>query len=794
MSKTDDKTQTNKQSLLERNGVDLNSCTNEDRRTALYIAAQNGHCHVVLKLIYAGANIHQVNNDGATPLSIAAENGHTDIVSILITAGANISHGNKNEVTPLFIAAQNGHNDTVAKLILLGADVNQAINNGFTPLYIASQNGHTDTVSTLITANANVDQTSETGETPLCIAVRNGHSAIVSELVSAGADIYHLNNDEASPLFIAAQNDHTEILFALISKGADINQANKFGASPLYIAARSGHTNTVSALISKGVDKSQTTNLGATPLYVAAQNGHTSTVLELIKAGVNINQADNNERTPLYVAAESGHAEVVSTLIEHDAIIYLADTNGVTPYSIAVENGHTEIAKQLKCDSNPSSNNESKALHQEITKEDNQEANQETYKEAISPRENKFHAEWDDTIFTFFYEVSPFRHNEIAEYLIANNVNYNTFSKNGTTALYIAAENGFTDIVWILLLAKADPDIKATNGMTPFMIAKKNGHDGTARLLSTEGILKIQAFDAVLRGNIDQLKKLVSKIRDPNFGDMNGNNLLHTAIRYNQPQALNMLLQISTTYLDSRNNSNETPLTFAIKSGSWMVKTIFEAIYEPVQDIQPTKLEIEYKNGLGCGGFGSVYKGKYKNKVVAVKQIHARLDIYNFDKEIMAMRVCVSPYVLRFIAVCDLSTDNPKLVLEYMDAGDLRSFLDKKSLNKATKTNYSTLEVAWFIANGLADIHGGGYIHRDLKSPNILLSTTHYMKIADTGLTRDIYNTMTQGVSVFSWVAPEVLSGDNYSYSADIYSFGVILTELDTLNRPYFDSKLSICE
>ncbi|OQS07659.1 hypothetical protein THRCLA_20096, partial [Thraustotheca clavata] len=110
------------------------------------------------------------------------------------------------------------------------------------------------------------------------------------------------------------------------------------------------------------------------------------------------------------------------------------------------------------------------------------------------------------------------------------------------------------------------------------------------------------------------------------------------------------------------------------------------------------------------------------------------------------MRKCQSPYILRLISVSDLNTKSPKLILEFMDTGDLRSYLNRKKTNLLTVNDFFPLELAWAIANGLTDIHSCGLIHRDLKSQNILLCTKNYIKLADFGLTRDAHNTKTLGV------------------------------------------------
>ncbi|TMW61852.1 hypothetical protein Poli38472_010915 [Pythium oligandrum] len=78
-------------------------------------------------------------------------------------------------------------------------------------------------------------------------------------------------------------------------------------------------------------------------------------------------------------------------------------------------------------------------------------------------------------------------------------------------------------------------------------------------------------------------------------------------------------------------------------------------------------------------------------------------------------------------------------------------------------------------------------IHRDLKSRNVLLDHEMTAYLSDFGTTRavDDSNTMTAEVGTAMWMAPEVLSGRRYDQSADIYSLGVILSELDTHELPF---------
>lgn len=98
-------------------------------------------------------------------------------------------------------------------------------------------------------------------------------------------------------------------------------------------------------------------------------------------------------------------------------------------------------------------------------------------------------------------------------------------------------------------------------------------------------------------------------------------------------------------------------------------------------------------------------------------------------------------------------------------------------------------KVALDVARGLHFLHSRSIVHNDLKSANILLSRDGTAKIADVGLARVLrhgYVCSSSGgvVGTFAWAAPEVLLGRPVSPKADVYSYGVVLWELATNERP----------
>jgi mitogen-activated protein kinase kinase kinase 7 len=93
------------------------------------------------------------------------------------------------------------------------------------------------------------------------------------------------------------------------------------------------------------------------------------------------------------------------------------------------------------------------------------------------------------------------------------------------------------------------------------------------------------------------------------------------------------------------------------------------------------------------------------------------------------------------------------------------------------------------VAKAVQYLHSREVIHRDLKAKNVLLTKRLQPKLVDFGASR-IWapSDMSAGVGTPFWTAPEVLESTAYTEKADIYSFGVLLSELDTCEAPYHNT------
>jgi len=130
-------------------------------------------------------------------------------------------------------------------------------------------------------------------------------------------------------------------------------------------------------------------------------------------------------------------------------------------------------------------------------------------------------------------------------------------------------------------------------------------------------------------------------------------------------------------------------------------------------------------------------------------------------------------------------------VTEYLSNGSLYDALHRKH---AAERITLTQQFQWLgeTANGMAYLHDQGLMHRDLKSPNVLLDDVNRAKLCDFGLARmvgDVQRTMTGGVGSVLWMAPEVMTDAIYDYSADVYAWGILAWEIMSPEVDLFPGK-----
>ncbi|KAJ1187282.1 hypothetical protein NDU88_004059, partial [Pleurodeles waltl] len=189
--------------------------------------------------------------------------------------------------------------------------------------------------------------------------------------------------------------------------------------------------------------------------------------------------------------------------------------------------------------------------------------------------------------------------------------------------------------------------------------------------------------------------------------------------------------------------------------------------------------EISELQWLGSGAQGAVFLGKFQGEEVAIKKVRQQK-----ETDIKHLRKLKHPNIIAFKAVC---TQAPCycIIMEYCAHGQLYEVL------RAGRKVTPHLLVDWSsgIASGMSYLHLHKIIHRDLKSPNVLVTHTDTVKISDFGTSKELNDKSTKMsfAGTVAWMAPEVIRNEPVSEKVDIWSFGVLLWELLTGEVPYKD-------
>ncbi|KAL2335717.1 hypothetical protein Fmac_016930 [Flemingia macrophylla] len=189
---------------------------------------------------------------------------------------------------------------------------------------------------------------------------------------------------------------------------------------------------------------------------------------------------------------------------------------------------------------------------------------------------------------------------------------------------------------------------------------------------------------------------------------------------------------------------------------------------------------------IGQGGSGSVFRGTLQNgKDVAVKRLvfNNRQWADEFFNEVNLISGTQHKNLVKLLG-CSIEGPESLIVYEYLPNKSLDQFIFEKDKTRILKWN-QRFDIILGTAEGLAYLHGGSetrIIHRDIKSSNVLLDENLNPKIADFGLARcfgtDKTHLSTGIAGTLGYMAPEYLIQGQLTDKADVYSFGVLVSEI----------------
>jgi ankyrin repeat protein len=410
----------------------------------------------------------------AEKLMTALKEENPENASVLVQNVNDVNYRDENNMSLLIVASYRGYIDVCKALINKGANINLQADNGATALIMASLGGHTELAKLLLDNGANSGLKSGEGKTAYDYAnnmdIKTLLITFYSPLTTPDQSNIGTRTDKKKQkaqglsdnghdillLLSAAGKGDTETVKNLIETGYTIDERSKEGFTALMIASNNKQYDMVSYLLTLGASpnaitpvndkeeatvstfgwigicKDEDTFSGLTPLFLAAKAGASDIVQLLLNKGADINSTTGGGASALYIACQSGNVEVVKVLLESKAKPDLLTDFGWSPLFVAAYKGYSDIVKLL-LEAGANVNAPGKML---------------MIKTAVK---------------------------DISEPMSEN--------VEQVTALYIAALAGRADIVNLLLLNGANPNLKTNTGKTPLDAAIYIENDTVIKLL-----------------------------------------------------------------------------------------------------------------------------------------------------------------------------------------------------------------------------------------------------------------------------------------------------------------------
>ena len=219
---------------------------------------------------------------------------------------------------------------------------------------------------------------------------------------------------------------------------------------------------------------------------------------------------------------------------------------------------------------------------------------------------------------------------------------------------------------------------------------------------------------------------------------------------------------------------------------------------------------------IGKGSFGEVYKVSKDNKYYALKIYKIKNEditsskerqenIKSIENEIKILKQLDNPFIVKLYEVFSINQNSELLqnyendddikiiclVLELCENGDLNDKIKEKKQKNEKFSENEILHYFYEILEGLYYLHKNRVIHRDLKTLNIFLTEKNHIKIGDFGVSKKLINNNIYAYTFVGtpyYLSPEICLNKPYDEKCDVWSLGVVLYELITLNKP-FDSE-----
>uniref|UniRef100_A0A8D2DGS3 Serine/threonine-protein kinase TNNI3K n=1 Tax=Sciurus vulgaris TaxID=55149 RepID=A0A8D2DGS3_SCIVU len=482
----------------------------------------------------------------------------------------------------------------------------------------------------------------------LC-CICGGNKSHIRTLMLKGLRPSRLTRNGFTALHLAVYKDSAELITSLIHSGADIQQAGYGGLTALHIAVIAGHLEAADVLLQHGANVNVQDAVFFTPLHIAAYYGHEQVTRLLLKFGADVNISGEVGDRPLHLASAKGFFNIAKLLMEDGskADVNAQDNEDHVPLHFCSRFGHHDIVKYLlqhDLEIQPHVVNiyGDTPLHLacyngkfEVVKEIIQITGTESLTKENIFSETAFHSAC-----TYGKSI------DLVKFLLDQNVvNINHQGRDGHTGLHSACYHGHIRLVQFLLDNGADMNLVACDPsrssgekdeQTCLMWAYEKGHDAIVTLLKH------------YKRPQDELP----------------------CNEYSQPGGDGSYVSVPSPLGKIKSMTKEKADVLLLRAG---LPSHFHLQLS----------EIEFHEIIGSGSFGKVYKGRCRNKIVAIKRYRAntycsKSDVDMFCREVSILCQLNHPCVIQFVGACLNDPSQFAIVTQYISGGSLFSLLHEQ--------------------------------------------------------------------------------------------------------------------
>ena len=359
--------------MLLLRGFDIDE-QDEDKNTALHLAAREGKEDIVNLLLSVGANSNIKNSMRQDPSALARTSrirnaievynmidpgvqkmdylfrravsaGQLDLVQIFISRGINVEKSDNDKTTPLHLAVRNQNFNVANTLIEKCVNISQKDGNGNTALHLAVENENDEIVKLLVKYDINTECKNLDGNTALHLAVQRNNEVIVRILGELVQNFDVKNHDRNTALHLAVEKENEEIVKYLTEKTKYIDTKNARKDTPLHLAIKKENRRITHILLKKAHPETDM-DLN-TSLHLAVERENVDIVRMLVEQTTNIDIRNQEGNTALFLAVEARNNVIIQIMMTYGACVYKMNNKGLTPLDEAILSRNNKVIKIL---------------------------------------------------------------------------------------------------------------------------------------------------------------------------------------------------------------------------------------------------------------------------------------------------------------------------------------------------------------------------------------------------------------------------------------------------------------